>query len=186
MEVFSDLMGLMVAKQDFKYHWSCEEEKITHLCFADDLMVFCRVDVGSESFINAWFNRFKALFGLIPNPEKINLFVSGVSSYLKDHLLDVLGYKEGVLPVYWSSIFILPKAVIKQVEATLRTFLWKGCDLNTDGTKVVWTKICMPKDDGGLGLRSMEIWNKAVMLKHLWSLCMNSASSCGFHGHDAT
>ncbi|XP_022855072.1 uncharacterized protein LOC111376347 [Olea europaea var. sylvestris] len=35
----------------------------------------------------------------------------------------------------------------------------------------------MPKEEGGLGLRSLEIWNKAAMLKHLWSLCTDSASS---------
>ncbi|XP_022869365.1 uncharacterized protein LOC111388792 [Olea europaea var. sylvestris] len=158
-EVFSGLMGLMVSEQDFKYHWRCEKEKITYLCFADDLMAFCRAEV--------------ALSGLIPNPDKSNLFASGVSSYLKDQLLDVLGYKEGVLPVrylgvplistklralnckilvYWSSVFLLPRAVIKQLENLLR-------------------------EEGGLGLRSLEIWNKAAMLKHLWSLCPDSASS---------
>ncbi|CAA2976911.1 Hypothetical predicted protein, partial [Olea europaea subsp. europaea] len=98
MEVFSGLMGLMVAEQDFKYHWRCEKEKITHLCFADDLMVFCRAEVGSVSIIGECLNRFKALSGLIPNPDKSNLFANCVSTYLKDQLLDVLGYKEGVLP----------------------------------------------------------------------------------------
>ncbi|CAI9779493.1 unnamed protein product [Fraxinus pennsylvanica] len=81
------------------------------------------------------------------------------------------------IKVYWSSVIILPKAVIKQVEATLRAFLWKGCDLGTGGTKVVWEKLCMPKKEGGLGLRSIEIWNKAAKLKYLWSICTDSASS---------
>ncbi|XP_022859016.1 uncharacterized protein LOC111379814 [Olea europaea var. sylvestris] len=168
----------------------CEKEKITHLCFADDLMVFCRAEVGSVSLIGECLNRFKALSGLIPNPDKSNLFASGVSLYLKDQLLDVLGYKEGVLPVrylgvplistklraldckilmdriivrakswtcralsyagrlqliksvlfsiqvYKSSVFLLPKVVIKQVENSLRVFLWKGSNLGTSGAKM--------------------------------------------------
>ncbi|XP_022873100.1 uncharacterized protein LOC111392049 [Olea europaea var. sylvestris] len=35
----------------------------------------------------------------------------------------------------------------------------------------------MPKEKGGLGLRGLEIWNKAAMSKHLWSLCSDFASS---------
>ncbi|XP_022874167.1 uncharacterized protein LOC111392993 [Olea europaea var. sylvestris] len=217
-------MGLMVAEQDFKYHWRCEKEKITHLCFADDLIVFCRAKVGSVSLIGECLNRFKALSGLLPNPDKSNLFASGVSTYLKDQLLDVLGYKEGVLPVryhgvplissklrasdckmlvdriiatakswtcqalsyagrlqlintvlfsiqvYWSSVILLPKAVIKQVENSLRVFLWKGSDLGIGGAKVAWAKISMPKEEGGLGLRGLEIWNKATIGRSIWEL----------------
>ncbi|CAI9781954.1 unnamed protein product [Fraxinus pennsylvanica] len=61
--------------------------------------------------------------------------------------------------VYWSSIFILPKAMIKQVEATLRAFLWKGCDLGTGETKVAWT-IC--KDSAS----SLWVsWARSYLLK---------------------
>ncbi|CAI9779492.1 unnamed protein product [Fraxinus pennsylvanica] len=35
----------------------------------------------------------------------------------------------------------------------------------------------MPKKEGGLGLRNIEIWNKAAKLKYLWSICTDSASS---------
>jgi hypothetical protein len=40
MEVFSGLMGQMAKHNDFRFHWRCEKE-ITHLCVADDLMIFC-------------------------------------------------------------------------------------------------------------------------------------------------
>ncbi|XP_022859268.1 uncharacterized protein LOC111380034 [Olea europaea var. sylvestris] len=62
MEVFSGLMGLMAIEQDFKYHWRCEKEEITHSCFADDLMVFCRDEVGSISLIGEYVDQLKALF----------------------------------------------------------------------------------------------------------------------------
>ena len=31
----------------FRFHWRCEQTGITHLCFADDLMVFCHADAFS-------------------------------------------------------------------------------------------------------------------------------------------
>lgn len=34
------------------------------------------------------------------------------------------------IQVYWSSHFILPKAVIKNIEQLLRSFLWKGDDVS--------------------------------------------------------
>jgi hypothetical protein len=35
MEVLSGLMGQMARHNDFRLHWCCEREEITHLCFAD-------------------------------------------------------------------------------------------------------------------------------------------------------
>ncbi|XP_022883555.1 uncharacterized protein LOC111400373 [Olea europaea var. sylvestris] len=119
-------------------------------------------EVGSVSIIGECLNQFKALSGLILNPDKSNLFASGVSTYLKDQLLDV---------------------VIKQVKNSLRAFLWKGSDLGTGGAKMAWAKICMPKEEGGLGLRGLEIWNKAAMLKHLWSLARILPPLFGFRGY---
>ncbi|KAL2235617.1 UNVERIFIED_CONTAM: hypothetical protein Sindi_1293900 [Sesamum indicum] len=44
------------------------------------------------------------------------------------------------LSLYWASAFILPKAVIKEVEKRLRTFLWKGTSM-TGYAKVAWKDI---------------------------------------------
>lgn len=52
------------------------------------------------------------------------------------------------IQVYWSSLFILPKAVIKQVEQTLRAFLFQGSDLSKRGAKVAWDQVCLPKKEG--------------------------------------
>lgn len=42
------------------------------------------------------------------------------------------------IQVYWSSHFILPKAVIKNIEQLLRSFLWKGDDVSKGCGKVAW------------------------------------------------
>ncbi|KAL0386432.1 UNVERIFIED_CONTAM: LINE-1 retrotransposable element O protein [Sesamum latifolium] len=51
------------------------------------------------------------------------------------------------LQVYWAMAFILPKHVIKEIEKSLRSFLWKG---NTDGgsAKVSWQQVCRPVSEG--------------------------------------
>lgn len=76
--------------------------------------------------------------------------------------------------VYWSSIFIIPSKVVKEIESTLMAFLWSGFDLNHKAAKVSWPQVCCPKDEGGLGFRRIKEWNKATMLTHLWALSMKA------------
>lgn len=40
MKVYLELMGQVVRDKDFGFYWRCEKEQLTHLCFADDLMIF--------------------------------------------------------------------------------------------------------------------------------------------------
>ncbi|GKC86773.1 hypothetical protein Tco_1147422, partial [Tanacetum coccineum] len=36
--------------------------------------------------------------------------------------------------------------------------------------KVAWKHICKPKEQGGLGIKDLEIWNDALLLKHVWNI----------------
>jgi hypothetical protein len=42
--------------------------------------------------------------------------------------------------------------------------------------KVSWKDVCYPKRQGGLGLKSLEVWNQTSMLRHVWSLFARSGS----------
>jgi hypothetical protein len=81
------------------------------------------------------------------------------------------------MQTYWSSLFVLPKKVIKEVETILRAFLWSGLDLKKSGAKVSWEHLCSPKQEGGLGLKSIQIWNKAAVAKHIWFLISGGEQS---------
>ncbi|KAL2251999.1 UNVERIFIED_CONTAM: hypothetical protein Sindi_2322200 [Sesamum indicum] len=52
------------------------------------------------------------------------------------------------LSLYWASAFVLPKAIIKEVEKRLRTFLWKGIS-DTGYAKVAWKDVCKLVVEGG-------------------------------------
>ncbi|KAL0283845.1 UNVERIFIED_CONTAM: hypothetical protein Sradi_7214700 [Sesamum radiatum] len=55
----------------------------------------------------------------------------------------------------------------------MRRFLWHG----SGNAKVAWEQICKPKQEGGLGIRSLMITNQALMLKQLWRLIQNDGTS---------
>lgn len=46
--------------------------------------------------------------------------------------------------------------------------------MKSAGAKVSWADVCVPKEEGGLGLRVLKDWNRAAMTKHLWALALKA------------
>ncbi|XP_022027050.1 uncharacterized protein LOC110928243 [Helianthus annuus] len=73
--------------------------------------------------------------------------------------------------IYWSSVFILLARVIHDLEARMRNFLWsQDSTFHKGKAKVSWNSICIPKYEGGLGIRRIGDVNKALMATHIWSI----------------
>ncbi|GKF86438.1 RNA-directed DNA polymerase, eukaryota, reverse transcriptase zinc-binding domain protein, partial [Tanacetum coccineum] len=53
----------------FRYHWLCKEVKLMHLCFADDLLLFCNGDSCSVAVMKKALTVFAGISGLVPNPK---------------------------------------------------------------------------------------------------------------------
>lgn len=80
------------------------------------------------------------------------------------------------LHVYWAGMFILPKAVLRTIEARLRRFLWYGT-ASTGYSKVGWETVCLRQSEGGLGITPLLPQNQALMVKHIWALLVDNGSS---------
>ena len=78
---------------------------------------------------------------------------------------------------FWTSILYLPKRVLLKVEQLIRAFLWKGPELSKGGAKVAWEELTNPKNEGGIGLKKLEDWNKACLAKYLWTICLHNPTS---------
>ena len=61
---------------DFNYHAKCAALRITHLAFVDDLMLFCRGDVGSLTILAKTMDEFARCSGLEINRDKSQLFTA--------------------------------------------------------------------------------------------------------------
>ena len=80
------------------------------------------------------------------------------------------------MQVFWASVFSIPKTVIKDINKDLKGFLWCQGELTKGKAKVAWDKICTPKDQGGLGLKSLQVWNEVLMIKQLWNIAAKKDS----------
>ncbi|KAL0292601.1 UNVERIFIED_CONTAM: hypothetical protein Sradi_6983500 [Sesamum radiatum] len=180
MELWHVLLKLSVQNSDtFSYHWKCKELGIINLCFADDVLIFCAGTHQSVSLIKDSLSTFAAMAGLHVNPNKSQIILSKSVRTGRQHLINLMGFREGNLPikylgvplvasrltiedckpllhkidsrlagwshhsfsmagrvqilksvisslhVYWSSVFLLPKAVINAIENRMRHFYGK-------------------------------------------------------------
>ncbi|KAJ9536529.1 hypothetical protein OSB04_un000281 [Centaurea solstitialis] len=77
------------------------------------------------------------------------------------------------LQLYWMAIFLLPSGVVHEIESLFRDFLWAQGDSSKGRCKVAWAMVCRPKECGGLGFRRLATWNRALVVKNIWSLVTN-------------
>ena len=69
--------------------------------------------------------------------------------------------------VFWASVFMLPTKVLHDIEQIMRNFLWCPGESNRGKSKVAWEVVCLPKDEGGLGIRRLSHFNTALMVSHI-------------------
>lgn len=178
--------------------------KLTHLCVADDLLLFCNGDFKSIYTLLQGFEMFSHASGLEVNKNKSEVYFAAMKAHEIQRVTDVSGFKVGTLPfrylgvpiattklkagdcqlmiermvsrvrvwstrhlslaariqlvnsvlmsihVYWGQIFVIPKAVLKEVNSIFRCFLWSGTHNDTNPGVVKWPNLCNTEDTGGL------------------------------------
>ena len=67
-------------------------------------------------------------------------------------------------------MFIIPKLTFYKIEQIFNGFLWSSKEGNARRAKVGRKSICLPREEGGLGLRRVKDWNDATIMKHIWNL----------------
>ncbi|KAJ1689817.1 hypothetical protein LUZ63_013972 [Rhynchospora breviuscula] len=75
------------------------------------------------------------------------------------------------LPLHYMQVLKLPPWLLKHLEGIRRRFFWKGKDKCLGGHCLVnWSKCCLPKENGGLGILDLQRQNQALLMKWLWKL----------------
>lgn len=227
MEAFSRIITSRFEAGLIQYHPKTADLQISHLMFADNVMVFFDGSPNSLYGISECLDDFGSWPGLFMNKNKTELFHSGL---LPTQALELstYGFTQGSLPIrylglplmsrklrideyqplldkitnkfkawstkmlsfadrlqliasvisglvnFWISTFILPKGCIKQIESLCSRFLWSGDIDRLHTAKIAWNTVCLPKAEGGLGLRSFTTWNRVLCLRFIWLLLSDS------------
>ncbi|XP_024010162.1 uncharacterized protein LOC112085231 [Eutrema salsugineum] len=226
MNVLSKMLDKAAIEQKFGFHPKCSNISLTHLCFADDLMVFSDGTLRSIQGIFGVFDDFSKRCGLRISVEKSTIFIAGVTDSVRESISQNFPFEFGSLPVrylglplltkqmrsldymplidrikgnfnswnaralsfggrlqllssvvastlnFWLSAFRLPAGCIAEIERICSAFLWSGPDLNLRKAEIAWKSVCKPREEGGLGLKSIHEANEVSLLKLVWRLVM--------------
>lgn len=83
MEYLSRNLNALKEEKYFKFHPNCSKLSITHLCFADDLLMFAKGEIISMQLLQEKFKIFRKASGLIANQSKSAIYYGGVAEVHK-------------------------------------------------------------------------------------------------------
>ncbi|XP_074288179.1 uncharacterized protein LOC141613345 [Silene latifolia] len=96
-------------RTDFRYHPLCKRVQLSHLCFADDLVMFCRGDVPSVILMLRAFKTFSLASGLLMNQGKSEIYCNGVDKHTMSMMVRISGMYSGKIPFKYLGVNISPK-----------------------------------------------------------------------------
>lgn len=72
------------------------------------------------------------------------------------------------LPMYYLSLFPIPKGALEKINRIQRDFFWNGCSEKKGIHSASWALLEMPKIYGGLNLGNLLHRNLALLFKWIW------------------
>lgn len=80
------------------------------------------------------------------------------------------------LPIFFMSTLAMPVGIVEQLNRYLKDCFWRRYGMEDRGPALIaWSKVCSPRDQGGLGVLDLTLHNQCLLMKHLHKF---------FNGHD--
>ena len=80
------------------------------------------------------------------------------------------------IPTYTMSCFSLPDGLCKDLNKMFSQFWWGYHDKKKKAHWLKWSKLCDPKDRGGMSFRDIKAFNWALLVKQGWRFLQNPQS----------
>ena len=74
------------------------------------------------------------------------------------------------LAMFMLSFFEVPRGVLERLDYFRSRFYWQGENHKRKYRLARWNILCQPKDQGGLGIKNLDVQNKCLLSKWLFKL----------------
>ncbi|XP_024011306.1 uncharacterized protein LOC112086570 [Eutrema salsugineum] len=111
MNVLTKMLDAAAKRREIGYHPRCQNLSLTHLCFADDVMVFTDGKQRSIDGVLKVFRQFARLSGLQISVEKSTIYMAGISQTEREAILANFPFASGQLPVRYLGLPLLTKCM---------------------------------------------------------------------------
>ncbi|KAL1194824.1 putative ribonuclease H protein [Cardamine amara subsp. amara] len=109
MDVLSKMLDKAAGAREFGYHPRCKNIGLTHISFADDIMVLTDGKVRSMEGIAHVFDVFSQRSGLKISMEKSTMYLAGVTNHVQQELMNHFPFAMGQLPVRYLGLPLVTK-----------------------------------------------------------------------------
>lgn len=139
-----------VGKQDkFRFHPRCKSLGLNHLCFADDMILFCKGEYQSVLMMLQGLKLFSNSTGLVANPNKSAIFGCGMDNQEMLRLVECSGFQQGKLPFRYLGVPISTKKLsaadseqlIDRMIGRIRT--WSSRNISFAGRRQLVNSVLM-------------------------------------------
>jgi len=128
MEYLTRTLQYATTHKSVKFHPLCKDLKLLNLCFADDLMIFCKAHAPTVQILMEGFQQFSQVTGLQANSSKSQLFIARAPTQVCFELIQMAGFSLGTFPIKYLGIPLSPKrwkkaycdAVIKKITKRIQ------------------------------------------------------------------
>ncbi|KAL2930273.1 LINE-1 retrotransposable element ORF2 protein, partial [Bienertia sinuspersici] len=111
MEYLSRILRKMTKDTKFQFHPKCKPMQLTHLCFADDLILCSKGESESIKMLTKCFHAFSLSSGLQASREKTEVYTCGMKEEQVQQILQETGFRRGSLPFKYLGIPISSKRI---------------------------------------------------------------------------
>ncbi|XP_026454189.1 uncharacterized protein LOC113355526 [Papaver somniferum] len=160
----------------------------THLMFADDIFIFCNGHKKTLENLTELLYKYQISSGQEVNKAKSKCFVGGVSTLRQNNIaekmqMELSSFQDKYLGVILTQGIVKRHQVwgiVKMMQKMLAGWMGKLLAFSARLTLVIpsvkklvtvkWDEVNSPVEEGGLGLRILEVINKALLMKLLWKI----------------